>query len=43
MHVPIYELGKEAAAILIKRMNKTEKKEFKHITVPTELVPGGSI
>jgi len=43
LRVPIYELGKEAAKILIKRMNKTEKKEFKHIMVPTELIIGGSV
>lgn len=43
LRVPIYELGKEAAKILIKRMNKTEKKEFKHILVPTELMIGGSV
>lgn len=43
LRVPIYELGKEAAKILIKRMNKTEKKEFKHIMVPTELMIGGSV
>lgn len=43
LHVPIYELGKEAATILIQRMNKSELNEFKHITVPTELITGGSV
>ncbi|MDP3150435.1 MAG: LacI family DNA-binding transcriptional regulator [Ignavibacteria bacterium] len=43
LHVPIYELGKEAATILIQRMNKTAIDDFKHITVPTELIAGGSV
>ncbi len=42
-HIPSYDLGKEAATTLIKRMNKPEKNKFEHIIVPTELIIGGSV
>jgi len=42
-HIPIYDLGKEAAKTLIKRMNKSEKNKFEHIIIPTELIIGGSV
>jgi len=43
MHVPIYELGKEAAKTLIKRMNISEPNKYEHILVPAELVLGDSV
>ena len=42
-HIPIYDMGKEAATTLIKRMIKSEKNKFQHIIMPTELIIGGSV
>jgi len=41
--IPIYNLGKEAATTVIKRMNASDTEKFEHIIMPTELIIGGSV
>jgi LacI family transcriptional regulator len=42
VHVPISEIGKTAAEMLLKRMKGDENLEFRHLDISTGLVIGGS-